>query len=272
MTTSQTAARSLRVAVQLHPQSCTYAQLRDACRRVEDLGVDVVFTWDHFFPLHGDANGPHFECWSTLAAWAEQTSTIELGALVTCNSYRNPHLLAECAGTVDAISEGRLILGLGAGWAQRDYVENGYEFGSVASRLADLEAALPVLGKHLTTRYPGRRPPLLLGGAGERTTLRLVAEHADLWHSFTQGDVLQHKIEVLRGHCAVLGRDPGEIEICVGVGGLGRYGGLPGSPEVEGEPLLALGVSMVTMNAVGPEFDLSHVPAWLAWRDEVNAR
>lgn len=264
--------RPVRIGVQLHPQHADYARIRERLSELEDMGVDIAFNWDHFFPLYGEADGKHFECWTMLGAWAEQTSRIEIGALVTCNAYRNPDLLADMARTVDHISDGRLVLGLGSGWFERDFDEYGYEFGTAGGRLDDLRDALPRMKERLARLNPAptRDIPVLIGGGGERKTLRIVAEHAHIWHTFSQGDELRHKLDVLRGHCADVGRDVREIEVSVGVGGRGREGRLPLGPQVEGQPLRDLGASLFTIGIGGPDYDLSVVETWLRWREELN--
>ena len=250
----------IRIAVQLQPQHAQYAQIRDALARAEEAGVDVVFTWDHFFPLYGAPDGKHFECWTVLGAWAEQTSRVEIGALVTCNSYRNPDLLADMARTVDHISGGRLILGIGSGWCEKDYDEFGYEFGTAGSRIADLGRALPRIRARWARGVPEptRQIPVLIGGGGERKTLRLVAQHADVWHTFGDLDVLTRKSAILDEHCAAVGRDPGQIERSVAVAS---------RPRAVAGPLVAAGVTLFTVGVGGPDYDLALVRDWVAWRD-----
>jgi probable F420-dependent oxidoreductase len=254
----------IRIGVQLQPQhSPEYSHVRDAVRRAEDGGVDVAFNWDHFFPLYGDPDGPHYECWTMLAAWAEQTSRIEIGALVTCNSYRNPELLADMARTVDNISDGRLILGIGSGWKQKDYDEYGYDFGTAGSRLDDLAAALPRIKSRLgkLNPQPTRDIPILIGGGGEKKTLRQVAEHGDLWHSFSDSGEYPRKAEILARHCKDVDRNPDTIE---------RSAGVAGKTEdelvAEAEALVGLGVSLLTVGVNGPDYDLSQAEALCRWR------
>ncbi|MEJ3744815.1 LLM class F420-dependent oxidoreductase [Actinomycetes bacterium KLBMP 9797] len=263
-----TAPRPVRVAVQVQPQHADYAAIRAVVTEAERIGVDAVFTWDHFFPLTGDADGRHFECWTMLAAWAEATSRVELGPLVSCTGYRNPDLLADMARTVDHISGGRVVLGLGAGWFDRDFTDYGYPLASPAERLDELAAALPRIRARQAALNPPpiRRIPLLVGGGGERRTLRLVARHADRWHSFGDPDTMRHKIGVLRRHCAEIGRDPAEVEISGSVGG----GPSPaGEPEDLGPKLRDLGVSLFTLGVSGPDYDLDPLRRWLAWRDSL---
>ena len=257
-----TETTDVRIAVQLQPQHADYGQIRDAVLRAEDLGVDMVLNWDHFYPLYGDPDGKHFECWTLLAAWAEQTERVEIGALVTCNSYRNPDLLADMARTVDHISGGRLVLGIGAGWFERDYDEYGYEFGTAGSRIADLARALPRIKERWTRLNPAptRDIPVLVGGGGERKTLRVVAEHADIWHSFGDVETLRRKSAILDEHGAAVGRDTASLVTrSVEVGDQ--------RPEEVGDALLEAGARLFTVGATGPDYDLEHVARWVRWRD-----
>jgi probable F420-dependent oxidoreductase len=210
-----TLAHPLRVGVQFHPQHTSYSSFADAVRRVEDLGVDTIWNWDHFFPLSGNPQGNHFEGWTLLSAMATLTQRAEIGCLVTCNTYRNAALLSNMAKTVDHISNGRLILGIGAGWFERDYREFGYDFGTAGSRLANLERSLEIIRHRweVDVPRPVRNPiPILIGGGGEKKTLRIAARYANIIHTFGDAETFAHKMRVLDNWCAEINRDPREIE------------------------------------------------------------
>ncbi|WP_139415487.1 LLM class F420-dependent oxidoreductase [Agromyces laixinhei] len=258
-----------RLAVQVQPQHAEYQAIRDTVMRLEELGVDAVFNWDHFFPLTGDPEGLHFEAWSMLGAWAEQTERIEFGTLVNCNSYRGADLQADMARTLDHISAkggtGRFIFGTGAGWFERDYDEYGYEFGTRGSRLNALADALPRIEARWAKLNPGptRRIPVMIGGKGEQKTLRIVARHADIWHSFVAPDELPHKLDVLARWGEKVGRDVSEITVSNEL--VRHHADLD-----DADALYDAGVRLFTLGVSGPEYDLSVARQYRAWRDRKN--
>ena len=257
--------RTVRLGVQVAPQHASYPTIRDTVVELEQLGVDILFNWDHFFPLSGEPDGLHFESWTELASWAELTSNVEFGSLVNCNSYRNPDLQADMARTLDHISAkdggtGRFIFGTGSGWFERDYDEYGYEFGTAGQRLDALAEALPRIEERWSKLNPAptRKIPVLIGGGGEKKTLRIVAQHADIWHSFTPVEDLPRKLGILAEHGEAVGRDVSEIEVS---------NELRGADEATADALLEAGVTLFTLGLSGPEYDIAQVKRWLAWRD-----
>ena len=210
----------MKFGVQLHPQATSVNEMRDAWRAADSIGVDSIFVWDHFYPLYGDPDAPHFEAYTLLAAMAADTKNARIGALVTCYSYRNANLLADMSRTIDHISGGRFILGIGSGWFERDYTEYGYEFGTAPGRLRLLADGLPVIKDRLAKLNPGPvngNIPLMIGGSGEKVTLKLTAQHADMHNAFGPVDNFRHKMGVLDNWCAELGRNPREIERTVAI-------------------------------------------------------
>ena len=205
----------LKIGVQFQPQGTSMEALRTGWQQADEMGVDSIWVWDHFYPLYGDPDATHFECWSMLAAIATTTTHARFGAMVTPVSYRNPDLLADMARTVDHLSGGRLILGLGAGWFERDYNEYGYEFGTAPTRLKAFSEALPRIKSRLAKLNPGPMGdlPILIGGSGEKVTLRLVARHAQLWNCFAPSPEEAKRLNaIIDDWCHKEGTDPTGIE------------------------------------------------------------
>ena len=253
----------IRVGVQLQPQHADIDGMRKAWREADELGVDAIFNWDHFYPLYGDPDGKSFEALTTLAAMAENTERAQIGSLVICNSYRNPEYLADAHRTIDHLSGGRVILGIGAGWFQRDYDEYGYEFGDAPYRLRELSKALPRIKERLpkTNPPPVGKLPILIGGSGPKVTLKLVARYGDMWHSFGDADTFREKDAILREHCANAGRDPDEIE---------RTWGSRGDLDAaEADGLVAAGVQHLIkgIGGNGSGYDLGPLRELVQWRD-----
>ncbi|MGB8387352.1 LLM class F420-dependent oxidoreductase [Mycobacterium sp.] len=212
--------------------------LAGAARAAEQGGATLFTLADHFFQMEnvGRAQDPFLEGYTSLGFLAGHTTRIDLSLLVTGVTYRNPGVLAKTVTTLDVLSQGRSMLGLGAAWYEREHSALGIAYPPVSARFEMLEETLqicrqmwsdnngPYHGKHfqlaetICEPQPIRRPPILIGGNGEKKTLRLVAQYADIWNSTVSDvDELTHKIDVLRRHCDAVGRDPGEIRKTVGV-------------------------------------------------------
>ena len=225
----------LKLGILAWNQYTDWASLERVGRRVDELGDDSLWTWDHLYPIVGDPNGPIFEGWMTLAAWAEVTERVTLGLMVGANTFRNPALFAKMATTLDHISAGRTILGIGGAWFRTEHVAYGIDFGSgFGQRLNWLDEAVQIMrgmvdgtepsgSKRYTTKGVRNDPPpiqqhlpILIGGGGERKTLQTTARYADAWNIAGSVDRVRGKDEVLRRWCAEVGRDESEIERTLG--------------------------------------------------------
>ncbi|MBA3779767.1 MAG: LLM class flavin-dependent oxidoreductase [Chloroflexi bacterium] len=227
----------VRLGVLLWNQASDWPQMEATARKVDELGYDHLWAWDHLYAIFGDPYQPIFEGWTTLAAWAKVTERARLGLLVGANTFRNPGLVAKLAATLDHISGGRAILGIGGAWMELEHKAHGIEFGSgFGQRLDWLDEAVGAMrtvldGGEVTSTGDGRyefqalrhqplplqkRLPIMIGGSGERKTLRTVAKYADMWNAMGTPEMLAHKDEVLRRHCEEVGRNTSEIERTVG--------------------------------------------------------
>jgi F420-dependent oxidoreductase-like protein len=217
------------------PPEQLFERVADQARAAESAGFSLVTVMDHFYQIQGvgPVTDPMLESWTTLAALARETTTVRLGTLVTGVTYRNPAFLAKTATTLDVISGGRAIFGLGAAWNELEHNAYGYDFPPVRERMDRLDEALSIIRAMFTEDQPsftGRHyridqalnvprpiqpggPRIMVGGGGEQRTLKIAAKHADMTHWFPLGlEMLRHKSEVLEGHCADIGRDPSTIE------------------------------------------------------------
>ncbi len=206
--------------------------------RADELGYDTLWTWDHLYPIVGDSHGPNYEGWLTITAWAQATKQVRIGLMVGANTFRAPALTAKMATTLDHISNGRAILGVGGAWFEEEHEDFGLDFGSgFPERLRWLGEALPVMrgmldgtepsasGEHYhsqdTRNLPGpiqAHLPICIGGGGEKVTLKLVAKYADMNNVGGSVDIVRRKDAILVQHCETVGRDPAEIERTTGVG------------------------------------------------------
>ena len=262
----------VRIGAQIWPGGApSYASWRDAVLRAEQLGIDVIFGYDHFHKpwVEATPTGPsllprqldvnNFESWTALASWGEITQRAELGLLVTGIGYRNPDLLADMARTVDHISGGRLILGLGAGWYEKDYRTYGWDYPSVGERMRIFAEGLARIKQRLGELKPApvREIPILIGGSGEKKTLPLVGRYADIWHSFLDLESFKRKSEIVRQHAIEAGRDHTKIE---------RSMAWPAGGAAEAERYQEQGVSLFTAEVKPTDagYDLSRYEQMIA--------
>lgn len=222
---------AIRFGIHSGPQNTDFADYRDLWLRAEELGYDWVSDFDHFYPIHSDPAGLQFEGLTLLSAMAAHTERVRCGMLVLGVTYRHPAVVAKMAATIDHVSGGRLELGMGAAWFELEHDHYGIPFPRIGVRMDMLDEACRImrsLWTRETTTFEGRhfqvkdarcepKPvqehlPLVVGGSGERRTLRIVAEHGDIWNTF-YGDPghYRHLLDVLARHCADMGRDPGDV-------------------------------------------------------------
>jgi alkanesulfonate monooxygenase SsuD/methylene tetrahydromethanopterin reductase-like flavin-dependent oxidoreductase (luciferase family) len=228
----------IKTGILLWNQASDWPSYLAAAQRTDELGYDTFWAWDHLYAIFGDPLQDIFEGWASLSALAVATQRLKLGLLVGANTFRNPGVVAKLATTLDHMSGGRAMLGLGGAWMEPEHTAMGIDFGAgFGQRLDWLEESVTAVEAMLAgdafTSDPGgryqfnaaeahplplqKRLPIMIGGSGEKKTLRTVAKHADLWNAMGTPDEMAHKVNVLRGHCEAVGRDISEIEFTIGV-------------------------------------------------------
>jgi alkanesulfonate monooxygenase SsuD/methylene tetrahydromethanopterin reductase-like flavin-dependent oxidoreductase (luciferase family) len=220
-----------KLGVLLWSQSTDWPSFERAARRVDELGYEHLWTWDHLHAIFGEPQQNIFEGWISLGAWAKATSRVRLGLLVGANTFRNPGLVAKLATTLDHISDGRAILGLGGAWFDYEHQRHGIDFGAGFGERLDwmdesVAAVRTLLDGGSVTSADGRYQfddlrqeplpvqrhlPIMIGGSGEKKTLRTIARYADMWNGMGSIETMRHKMDVLLEHCATVGRDPNQI-------------------------------------------------------------
>ena len=223
---------STKVGFLLWPQTASWPEIRDAAALADRSGATSLWTWDHLNSIVGPWEGPILEGWSILSGWSQVTERATLGLMVAANTFRNPGLTAKLATTLDHLSGGRAVLGLGGAWFEREHDAYGIDFGSgfgerldrldeatmLVRRLLDGELVThdgPIYPMHdalVTPRPVQVRLPIMIGGSGPKKTLRTLARYGDQWNSMGTVDKLAQRDAVLREHCASIGRDDAEIE------------------------------------------------------------
>lgn len=269
--------KPIRVGVQLWPGGAPdYSTWRRAVVTAEDLGADVIFGYDHFyrpaFEFSADwtphrvrerAGANNFEGWTALATWGEITTRVEIGLLVTGLGYRNPDLVADMARTVDHISGGRLILGVGSGWYKKDYTAYGYDYGTITSRMDLFEKGLARIEGRLGQLIPPpiRKIPILIGGMGIKRTLPLVARYADIVHAHIGVAEFGRRDRILTQLSSDAGRDDSSIERSVAWSG-----------RDDGDAFASAGVTLFVVEVRPTErgYDFSELIDMIAWRDRLR--
>jgi alkanesulfonate monooxygenase SsuD/methylene tetrahydromethanopterin reductase-like flavin-dependent oxidoreductase (luciferase family) len=229
--------RPISMGITLWNQQATWAEFENAARRAEALGFDHVWTWDHVYGIVGDPYQPTWEGYAALAALASATERVRLGLFVGAVTFRNPFIVAKALATIDHASNGRAIAGLGAAWFELEHSAAGIDFGrSVGERLDWLDEASSALrtlfdGGRVTSDPAAHyafddlvllpppvqpRLPIMIGGGGLKKTLRIVAQHADMWNTGGEVDELTIQRDTLWRHSEAVGRNPGEIELTIG--------------------------------------------------------